>query len=54
MEESGDILEVKEVVLQVLTSASGAVDVKKEVILSITEDVELALNGLVSIWTKFI
>lgn len=47
VEESGDILEVKETVLQVLTSASGTVDVKKEVMLSIIEDVELVLNGQV-------
>lgn len=40
-------------VLQVLTSASGATDVKKEVVLSIIEDVELVLNGLVSILIKF-
>lgn len=47
VEESGDILKEKEVVLQVLTYASGAQDIEKEVTLSIIEDVELVLNGLV-------
>lgn len=38
----------KDVTLQVLTSASGAQEIKKEVTLSLTEDVKLELNGLVS------
>lgn len=45
MEESGDILDQNEVVLQVITTASGAEEVKKGIILSIVEDVELVLNG---------
>lgn len=45
MEESGDILEEKDVVLQVFASASGAQEVMKDVTLSLIDDVKLVLNG---------
>lgn len=45
VEESGDILEEKDVVLQVFASASGAQEVMKDVTLSLIDDVKLVLNG---------
>lgn len=45
LKESGDLLEEGEVAMQVICSASGSQDVKKEIALSIIEDVELELSG---------